>query len=86
MATTTSSLQQEVNFLEGDDDADSDEEVNNAITPEPHGKDTSVNYGSPPECKTLLQEELDTIPGEEEPQMEEQPDLAYQDTVVFTTD
>ena len=86
MATNTSSPQQEANFLEGDNDADSDEEANNVITPEPHRKDTGMNYGSPPKCKTQLQDELDTILEEGEPQMEEQPDLADQDTVVFTTD
>ena len=84
MATNTSSLQQEANFLEEDDDADSDEETNNAITSEPHGEDTGIHYGSPPQCKTQPQEELDTIPEEEEPQMNEQPDPADQDTVVFT--
>ena len=84
MATNTSSPQQEANFLEEDNDADSDEEANNAITPEPYGKDTNVHYGSPPKCKTQPQEELDTIPEEEEPQMNEQPDPADQDTVVFT--
>ena len=71
VATNTSSPQQEANFLEEDDDADSDEEANNAITPEPHGKDTDIHYGSPPKCKTQPQEELDTIPEEEEPQMNE---------------
>ena len=85
VATNTSSPQQEANLLEGDDDADSDEEANNAITPEPHGEDTAMNYSSPPKHKTQLQEELDTIPKEEEPQMKEQADLADQDTVVFTT-
>ena len=84
MATNTSSLQQEANFLEEDDDAGSDEEANNAITPEPHRKDTGVHYGSPPKHKTQPQEELDTIPEEEEPQTNEQPDPADQDTVVFT--
>ena len=84
MATNTSSLQQEANFLEEDDDAGSDEEANNAITPEPYGKDTGGHYGSPPECMTQPQEELETIPEEEEPQMNEQPDPADQDTVVFT--
>ena len=48
MATNTSSPQQEANFLEEDDDADSDEESNYMITPEPHREDTSVHYGSPP--------------------------------------
>ena len=84
MATNTSSPQQEANFLEEDNDAGSDEEANNVITPEPHRKDTGVHYGSPPEHKTQPQEELDTIPEEEEPQTNEQPDPADQDTVVFT--
>ena len=84
MATNTSSPQQEANFLEEDDDADSDEETNNAITSEPHGEDTGVHYSIPSECQTQPQEELDTIPEEEEPQMNEQPDPADQDTVVFT--
>ena len=84
MATNTSSPQQEANFLEEDNDASSDEEANNVITLEPHGKDTSMHYGSPPEWKTQPQEELDTIPEEEEPQMDEQSYPANQDTVVFT--
>ena len=66
VATNTSSPQQEANFLEEDDDADSDEEANNVITPEPYGKDTGVHYGSPPELKIQPQDELDTIPEEEE--------------------
>ena len=86
VATNTSSPQQEGNFLEEDDDAGSDEEANNAITPESHGKDTGMHYGIPLKCKTQPQEELDTIPEEEEPQMKEQPDLADQDTIVFTPD
>ena len=45
-----------------------------------------MHYSSPPKCKTHHQEELDTIPEEEEPQTKEQPDLADQDTVVFTPD
>ena len=84
MATNTSSPQQETNFLEEDDDTGSDEEVNNAIILESHGQDTDTHYGSPPEHKTQPQVELDTMPEEEEPQMKEQPDLADQDTVVFT--
>ena len=48
MATNTSSLQQEANFLEKDDDADSDEEVNNVTTLDSHRKDTSVHCSSPP--------------------------------------
>ena len=85
MATNTSSPQQEANFLEQDDDAGSDEEVNNEIVPESHEQDTSAHYGSPLKCKNPLQDELDTIPEEEEePQMEEKQDLADQDTVLFT--
>ena len=86
MATNTSSLQQEANFLEEDDDTGSDEEVNNPMVPVSHGQDTNVHYRSPPECNTQPQDELETIPEEEEPQMEEKQDLANQDTIVFTTD
>ena len=86
VATNTSSPQQEANLLEEDNDTGSDEEVNNAIVPESHGQDTGAQYRSPPECNTQPQDELETIPEEEEPQMEEQQDLANQDTIVFTTD
>ena len=86
VATNRSSPQQEANSLEEDDNAGSDEEANNAIIPESHGKDTYMHYSSPPECKTQTQEELDTITEEEEPETKEQPDLANQDTVVFTPD
>ena len=86
MATNTSSPQQEANFLEENDDTGSDEEDNNEIVPESHGQDTGVHYGSPPECNTQPQDELETIPEEEEPQTEEKQDLANQDTIVFTTD
>ena len=86
MATNTSSPQQEVNLLEEDDDIGSNEEVNNAIVLESHEHDTGTHYGSPPEHNIQPQDELETIPEEEEPQMEEKQDLAYQDTVVFTTD
>ena len=84
MAINTSNPQQEANFLEEDDDTGSDEEANNTIISESYGQDTGAHYGSPPKCKNQPQEELDTIPEEKEPQMKEQPDLADQDTVVFT--
>ena len=77
VATNTSSLQQEANLLEEDDNTGSDEEVNNAMVPEAHGQDTGVHYRSPPECNTQPQDKLETIP-EEEPQMEEKQDLADQ--------
>ena len=86
VATNTSSLQQEANFLEEDDNTGSDEEDNNEIVLESHGQDTEAHYGSPQECNTQPQDKLETIPEEEEPQTEEKQDLANQDTIVFTTD
>ena len=87
MATNTSSPQQEANLLEEDDDAGSDEEVNNAFVLESHRQDTGTHYGSPLKCKNPLQDELDTIPEEEEEsQMNEQLDIADQDTVLFMPD
>ena len=84
--TNTSSLQQEANLLEEDDDTGSDEDDNNEIVPESHGQDTRAHYESPLECNTQPQDELETIPEEEEPQTEEKQDIADQDTIVFTTD
>ena len=45
-----------------------------------------MHYRTPPECNTHPKDELETIPEEEEPQMEEKQDIANQDTIVFTTD
>ena len=86
VATNTSSPQQEANILEQDDDAGSDEEVNNTIVMESNGQDTGAYYGSPTECNTQPQDELETIPEEEEPQTDEKQDLANQDTVLFMPD
>ena len=88
VATNTSSSQQEANFLEQDDDAGSDkeEEDNKASILESNGQDTSVHYGSPPGHNIQPQDELETIPEEEEPQTEEKQDIVNQDTVVFTPD
>ena len=47
MATNTSSLQQEANFLEEDHDTGSDEEDNNEIVLESYGQDTGMHYGTP---------------------------------------
>ena len=87
MSTNTSNSQQEANFLEEDDDAGSAEEFNNPIIPESHEQDTGTHHDSPPEYKGQLHDELDIIPEEEEeePQMDEQPDPADQDTLVFTS-
>ena len=86
MATNTSSPQQEANFLEEDDDAGSDEEAENALVPESKEQDTGAYYGSSSEHNFQPQDELETIPEEEEPQTEEKQDIADQDTVVFTPD
>ena len=71
MATNTSSLQQEANFLEQDDDAGSDEEDNKESVPESNGQDTGVHYRSPPGHNIQPQDDLETIPEEEGPQTEE---------------
>ena len=84
MSANTSNSQQEANFLE-DDDAGSNEEVNNPIILESHEQDTGVHNNSLPDCQMHPQAELDTIP-EEELQIEEQPDAADQDTLVFTSE
>ena len=86
VATNTSSLQQEANFLEQDGNAGSDEEVDNAIVPESNGQDTGAYYGSPSKHNTQPQDELETIPEEEEPQTDKKQDLANQDTVLFMPD
>ena len=86
VATNTSSPQQEANFLDEDDDANSDKEADNTNVPESDGQDTSAYYGSSSEHNFQPQDELETIPEEEEPQMEEKKDIANQDTVVFTPD
>ena len=86
MATNTSSSQQEANFLDEDDDAGSDDEAENANVPESDGQDTGMYYESSPEHNFQPQDELETIPEEEEPQMEEKQDIANQDTLVFTPD
>ena len=87
MATNTSSLQQESNFLEQDDDVDIDEEDDEVRVPESNGQNTSMHCASPPGHNIQPHEELETIPEEEEdPQMEEKQDIVNQDTVVFTPD
>ena len=71
MATNTSSLQQEANFLEEDDNAGSDKEAENTNVPGSDGQDTGAYYGSSSEHNFQTQDELETIPEEEEPQTEE---------------
>ena len=88
MATNTSSPQQEANFLEEDDIVDIDEEDNEVRVPESNGQDTSAYCASPSGHDIQYQEELETIPEEEEedPQMEEKQGVVEQDMVVFTPD
>ena len=43
-------------------------------------------YESSTECNIQPQDQLETIPEEEEPQIEENQDIVNQDTVVFTPD
>ena len=86
VATNTSSPQQEANFLEQDDDADNDEEDNEVRVPESNGQDTGMHCANPPGHNIQPQDKLETIPEEEDPQMEERQDIVNQDTVVFTPD
>ena len=84
VATNTSSLQQEANFLEQDEQ---DDEVR---VPESNGQDTSAYGTSPSEHNIQYQDELETIPEEEgegeDPQMAEKQDIDDPDMVVFTPD
>ena len=80
MDTNTSSPQQEANFLEQDEE---DDEVR---VPESNGQDTGAYGASPSEHNFQYQDKLETIPKEEDPQMEEKQDIDDQDTVVFTPD
>ena len=82
MATNTSSPQQEANFLEQDEE---DDEVR---VPESNGQDTGAYGTNPTEQYIQYQDELETIPEEEEedPQMAEKQDIDDPDMVVFTPD
>ena len=80
MATNTSSLQQEANFLE------QDEEDNEVRVLESNDQDTGTYGASPSEYNIQYQDELETIPKaeEEDPQMAEKQDVDDPDMVVFT--
>ena len=88
VATNTSSPQQEANFLEQDDDVGIDEEDDEVRVLELNGHDTGTHCASTPGHNIQYQDELETIPEEEEedPQMKEKQDIVDQDTVVFTPD
>ena len=87
MATNTSSLQQEANLSEQDEYVDIDEEDNVVRVPESDGQDTGTSGLSPSGHDIQYQDELETIPEEEDdPQMEGQQDIDEQDMVLFTPD
>ena len=79
-STNTSPLQQEANYLEDERDISIDNASNTTIL-ESHEQDTGLHHNSSSDHQTQLQDELATIPEEEE--VEEQPDPADQDTLVF---
>ena len=84
VATNTSSPQQKTNFIEQDDKQD---EVR---VPESNGHDTSENGANHTDHNIQYQDELETIPEEEEedkdPQMAEKQDVDDLDMVVYTSD
>ena len=88
MATNTSSPQQEANLLEQDDNVDIDEEDDEVRVPESSNQDTGMYCASHSEHNIQYQDELETIPEEEEedPQMEEKQEVDDQDMAVFTPD
>ena len=86
MSTNTSTPQQKANYLE-DDNAINTEEASNPTKPESQEQDTGVHHDSPSNHQTQPQDELATIPEEEEVQkLEEQPDPADQSTLVFDSE
>ena len=83
MATNTSSPQQEANYLEQNNNAEIDE----VRVLESNDQDTGAYCASPSGHSIQYQDELKTIPEEEEdPQMEEKQDIDNQDMVMFTPD
>ena len=79
-STNTSPLQQEDKYLEEEDDVNIDN-ASNPIIPESHEQDTGLHHISSSDHQTQPQDELATIPEEEE-----QPDPADQDTLVFDSE
>ena len=73
------------NYLE-DDDNISNDKASNPTIPESHEQDTSLHHSSPSNHQTQPQDELATILEEEEQEVEEQPDPADQDTLVFESE
>ena len=87
VATNTSSPEQEANLLDQYDDVDIDEDDDEVGVPESNSQDTGAYCASPSGHNIQYQDELETIPEEEEdPQMEEKQDVVDDDMVVFTPD
>ena len=80
VSTNTSGPQQEANFLEQDEEDDEVRVLESSV------QDTSAYGTSPSEHNIQYQDELETIPEEEDPQMEEKQDVDNPDMVVFTPD
>ena len=68
VSTNTSTPQQEAHLE--DDDAINTEEASNPTKPESHEQDTSIHHDSPSNHQTQPQDELATIPEEEEEEEE----------------
>ena len=82
MSTNTLSLQQEDNYQE-EDDVNIDNASKPTI-PESHEQDTGLHHSNSSDRQTQLQEDLATIPEEEE--KEKHIDPADQDTLVFNSE
>ena len=80
VATNTSSPQQEANLLEQDKE---DDELR---VLESNGQDTGTYGTIPTEHNAQYQDELETIPEEEDPQMAENQEVDGPDMVVYTPD
>ena len=81
MSTNTLPFPQEDNYLE-EDDVNIDNASKPTI-PESHEQDTGLHHINYSNCQTHLQDDLATIPEEEEE--EEHVDSAEQDTLVFNS-
>ena len=84
--TNTSFPQQETNYLEDDDNISNNDAPNPIL--ESNEEDTGVHHNSPSDHQTQPQDELATVPEEEEEEqdVEEQPDPADQDPLVFDSE
>ena len=68
------------------DDGISNDNTSNPTIPESHEQDTGIHHNSPSDCQTKPKDELAMILEEEEEEVEQQPDPADQDTLVFDSE